>query len=199
MTMENAVSQLQRIGLKLFVGQSSSFDLRELVPIYHRWIQQHGVEGLLVDVADYQHVPGGPGVMLVAHEGNYAMDLAGGRTGLLYYRKQPAPGSLTERLVSLARTVLLAAQRLEEEPSLAGRIEFPGNEMQLVANDRLLAPNSEETLAAITPSMNELLAMLYGGAKCEIVREADPAERFAVDIRAAQPVAVRDLLLRLEA
>jgi hypothetical protein len=137
--------------------------------------------------------------MLVAHEGNYAMDLAGGRTGLLYYRKQPAPGSLTERLVSLARTVLLAAQRLEEEPSLAGRIEFLGNEMQLVANDRLLAPNSEETLAAITPSMNELLAMLYGGAKCEIVREADPAERFAVDIRAAQPVAVRDLLLRLEA
>ena len=46
--MENAVSQLQRIGLKLFVGKSSSFTLRELVPIYHRWIQQHGVEGLLV-------------------------------------------------------------------------------------------------------------------------------------------------------
>jgi hypothetical protein len=196
--MENAVSQLQRIGLKLFVGKSSSFTLRELVPIYHRWIQQHAVEGLLIDVADYQHVPGGPGVMLVAHEGNYAMDLADSRTGLLYYRKQPATGSLTDRFVSLARTVLLAARRLEEEPSLAGRIEFPGNEWELLANDRLLAPNSDETFAAIAPSMNELLAKLFAGAKCEVVRETDAAERFSVDIRAPQPVAVRDLLVRLE-
>jgi hypothetical protein len=154
---------------------------------------------LLIDVADYQHVPGGPGVMLVAHEGNYSMDLAGGRRGLLYYRKQPAMGSLTERLVSLARTVLVAARQLEEEPSLAGRIEFPGHELQLVANDRLLAPNSEETLAALAPSMNALLAKLYDGARCGVVREPDPAERFSVTIRAAQPVAVRDLLARLEA
>jgi hypothetical protein len=195
--MENAVSQLQRIGLKLFVGKASSFALRDLVPIYHRWIQEHAIDGLLIDVADYQHVPSGPGVMLVAHEGNYAMDLAEGRTGLLYYRKQPVAGTLTERLVSLARTVLFAAKRLEAEPSLAGRIEFPGNELQLIANDRLLAPNSEETLAAIRPSMNELLAKLYDGAKCDVQRETDPGERFRVSIRAPLPVAVRDLLARL--
>lgn len=195
--MENAVSQLQRVGLKLFVDDSSSFALRELVPIYHRWIQQHVVEGVLIDVADYQHVPGGPGVMLVAHEGNYAMDLED-RRGLLYYRKQPVDGSLTERLVSLARTVLVAARQLEQEPSLAGRIRFPGNELQIVANDRLLAPNSEETFAAIAPSMNELLARLYDGVECEVRRESDPRERFSVMIRAPQPVAVAELLTRLE-
>lgn len=194
--MENAISQLQRIGLKLFVGKSS-FALRDLVPIYHRWIQQHLVDGLPIDVADYQHVPGGPGVMLVAHEGNYAMDLGEGRTGLLYYRKQPVAGSLGERFVSLARTVLLAAKQLEEEPSLAGRIEFPGNELQLIANDRLLAPNCEDTFAAISPAMNDLLAKLYDGAKCEIQREADPGELFRVSIRAPKPVAVGDLLARL--
>jgi hypothetical protein len=197
--MENAISQLQRIGIKLFVGKSSSFTLRELVPVYHRWIQQHAIEGLPIDVADYQHVPSGPGVMLVAHEGNYAMDLGGGRTGLLYYRKQPVAGSLSERLTSIARTVLLAAKQLGEEPSLAGRIEFPGNELQLIANDRLLAPNSEETLAAIAPSMNELVGKLFDGAKCEILREQDPGERFSVNIRAPQPVAVAQLLARIEA
>lgn len=196
--MENGVSQLQRIGLKLFVGDSSSFALGELVPIYHRWIQQHTVEGTLIDVADYQHVPEGPGIMLVAHEGNYAMDLAGGRTGLLYYRKQPVAGSLVERLASLARTVLLAAKRLEEEPSLAGRIQFPGNELQIVANDRLLAPNSEETLAAFTPALNGFLDKLYDGAKCDIQPEADPRERFAVRVRATEPIALGQLLTRLD-
>lgn len=196
--MENAVSQLQRIGLKLFIDDSSSFALRELVPVYHRWIQQHVVEGVLIDVADYQHVPGGPGVMLIAHEGNYAMDLGGGRRGLLYYRKQPAAGSLGDRLVSLARTVLIAAKLLEEEPSLAGRIRFPGNQLQLVANDRLLAPNSEETLTAIAPSMNGLLAKMYDGAQCEVLREVDTRERFSVRIQAPQPVAVAELLARLE-
>jgi hypothetical protein len=99
--------------------------------------------------------------------------------------------------VSLARTVLLAAKQLEQEPSLTGRIEFPGNELQLVANDRLLAPNSEETFAAIAPAMNELLAKLYDGAKCEIQREADPSELFRVSIRAPKPVGVGDLLGRL--
>lgn len=196
--MENAVSQLQRIGLKLFVEKSSSFELHELVPVYHRWIQQHAVDGMLIDVADYRHVPTGPGVLLVAHEGNYAMDLGDGRKGLLYYRKQPAAGSLSERLVSLARTVLIAADKLEQEPALADRIRFTGNELQLIANDRLLAPNSEETLVAIRPSMNELLGKLYGETHCEIVREPDPGERFSVDIRAPQPVAVRELLERLE-
>jgi hypothetical protein len=116
----------------------------------------------------------------------------------LYYRKQPLAGSLSERLASVTRTVLLAAKQLEEEPSLAGRIEFPGNELQLLANDRLLAPNSEETFAAIAPSMNGLLDKLFGGTKCEIDRETDPGERFSVTIRAPQPVAVRELLARLE-
>ena len=49
MTMEDAVSQLQRIGFKLFVAKTSSFALREIVPVYHRWIQQRAVEGLLID------------------------------------------------------------------------------------------------------------------------------------------------------
>jgi len=195
--MENAVSQLQRIGLKLFVAKEASFELHELVPVYHRWIQQGAVEGMLIDVADYRHVPNGPGVMLVAHEGNYAMDLAGGRRGFLYYRKQPTSGSLPERLVSVTRTVLLAASKLEEEPSLAGRVRFAGNEIQLIANDRLLAPNSEETLAAMRPAIDELLGKLYGEAQCEVARETDAGERFSVDVRAPEPVAIRDLLTRL--
>lgn len=106
---------------------------------------------------------------------------------------------MSERLVSVARTVLLAANKLEEEPSLAGRIEFSGNELQLIANDRLLAPNSEATLAAIRPAMNEFLTKLYGEAQCEVVRETDPGERFSLDIRVPQRSKVRELLARLAA
>ena len=39
---------------------------------------------MLIDVADYGHVPQGPGVVLVAHEANIYLDRLDGRTGLTY-------------------------------------------------------------------------------------------------------------------
>src|SRR4030095_5221476 len=74
--MGAAIEALQRIGVKLFAADGSSVQPREFVPIFHRWIQTQAVANhLLIDVADYAHVPDGPGVLLVAHEGNFSLDL----------------------------------------------------------------------------------------------------------------------------
>ena len=59
---------------------------------------------LLIDVADYEHVPNGPGTVLVSHEANIHLDLADGRPGLLYIRKQPLKGDLRERIRALSAT-----------------------------------------------------------------------------------------------
>jgi hypothetical protein len=62
-----------------------------IVPVFHRWIQQKSFPNhLLVDVADYAHVPEGPGTLLVSHEANIHFDRDGGKPGVLYVRKQPA-------------------------------------------------------------------------------------------------------------
>jgi hypothetical protein len=97
---------LHKFGIKLFAVDAKRFDILKLIPMYHRWIQQKALEDLLIDVADYSHVPAGPGVMLIAHEGNYALDETGHQRGVVYYSKHTLSGELPERFAQVARKTL---------------------------------------------------------------------------------------------
>jgi len=195
--MQSPVDELQRIGCKVFFDPAQSVELDKVVPVFHRWIQTGAVEGMLIDVADYAHVPQGPGILLVAHEGNYAVDISGGRAGMLYYSKQPLPGDLGQRLRQVCSLALRAAQLLEEESALNGATRVPGDAIRLFANDRLRAPNGEATMKALRPAIDGLVAALYPDATCELRGTTDPRERFTVDIHAPAPVPVATLLQRL--
>src|SRR5438128_6018693 len=115
---------LHKFGIKFFAAPPTEVRLAEFIPVFHRWIQNHVVEGLLIDVADYSHIVDGPGIVLVAHDGNYAMDETGGRLGLLYVRKQPLAGDLAVRLARAAEIALEACGELEGAPEFAGRLKF---------------------------------------------------------------------------
>lgn len=195
--MPPALDELQRIGLKLFLADAARVDPRELVPVFHRWIQAGVSDQLLIDVADYTHVPDGPGVVLVAHEGNLALDGGAGRRGLQYYRKQPADGPLASRLTALCRLLVEAAARLESEPALEGRLRFLGNELQIVANDRLRAPNDEDTFAMLRATLDPFTGRLYPGLPVVVTRNPDPRERLTVSVRADGPVTLDELSRRL--
>ena len=178
---------LQKLNVKFFVENPASIKLEEFIPVFHRWIQEHRVEGILVDVADYTHLPDGPGVVLIGHEADYSMDSAEGPLGLLYNRKTPLDGGI---LVAF-RAALDACAKLEAEPEFKGRFKFKTGEALLIVNDRLAAPNIDETLAAIKPDLEAALSKLYPGAKPEIRRSAtDPRERFGVRV-AGLPSPVR--------
>jgi len=195
--MESPVAELQRIGCKIFFAPATSIQLDKVVPIFHRWIQTSAVAGMLIDVADYAHVPAGPGILLVAHEGNYALDVSGGRPGMLYYSKQPISGDVAQRLRRVCALALHAASLLEGEPALNGAVRIAGDELRLFANDRLRAPNSKATMDALRPAVDALLSTLYPGATCALSGATDPRERFTVDIHAPAPVPVATLLTRL--
>ncbi len=188
---------LQRIGIKFFAELPAPVDLSRFIPLFHRWIQTAAVEGLLIDVADYSHVPDGPGIMLIAHEGHYAIDSTGGRVGLLYDRKRHLDGDPAAGLGAACRVALRACQQLESAEELKGSMRFPGDELQIIANDRLAAPNTDQTMAAFQPLLRPLLGTLYGDGKWEISRPEDRRERFSVTVKAAAPVAVSTLLERL--
>jgi hypothetical protein len=189
------VTELQRLGVKVFCEDGDSIALPELIPVFHRWIQRRELDQLLIDVADYSHVAAGPGVLLVAHEGNYGMDEGGGRRGLVYYAKQSSVGGVAERLKAVCRTVLTACERLAGEPELEGRLRFRGDEVFVFANDRLLAPNTDETFAVLEPAVRELAGKLYPGEECTLAREADPKERFAVTVSSRDASVVPTTLL----
>src|SRR5947209_3539668 len=107
-------SDMQHINVKIF-AREAAIDLADAIPVFHRWIQESVAEELLVDVADYRHVPEGPGVLLVAHEAIYSLDQADGRLGLLYNRKSALNGDDQSRLRQAFGAALAACQRLEEE------------------------------------------------------------------------------------
>ena len=191
--------ELQKFGIKLFAVEPADVRLTEFIPVFHRWIQNRVVEGLLIDVADYGHVVDGPGIVLVAHEGNYAMDETGGRLGLLYLRKQPLGGDLAGRLARAAEIALEACRELERAPELAGRLKFRTDEILVFANDRLVAPNTEETWKTFEPELGEFLSRLFPGAELELERERDPKERFTMTVKVKGMSDVGTLLARLAA
>src|SRR5579863_1712270 len=93
---------LQHVNVKLLAGDSAGVDLEPLIPIFHGWIRDRVFEELLLDVADYRHVPEGPGVMVIGHQANYSVDNAGNRLGVRYNRKSTLDGTNQDRLKQAA-------------------------------------------------------------------------------------------------
>src|SRR5215468_8447482 len=132
--------EIHRLGIKFFAADPASIRLEDFIPLFHGWIQRQAVpKHLLIDVHDYSHIQGGPGILLVGHEGNFSMDMADGKSGLFYYRKQPLDGA---GLAAVLKSALHGCRCLEEETSL----RFKTSEFVLISNDRLNAPNEAETL-----------------------------------------------------
>ena len=192
--MSAPVEALQRMGLKLFAAEGTSIRPQAFVPVFHRWIQSRAIDAhLLIDVADYDHVPDGPGVVLVAHEALFSLDCTAGRMGLAYTRKTALPGQLADRLRALARHTLLAGRRLEDDTA----IRFRGDQLYFFANDRLHAPNTPDSFAALRPALLDVLRTLYGDVECSLTPESDPQQRLGAYIQVPGTVDIRRLLQRL--
>ena len=188
---------LHKIGLKIFAEEGSTVNLVEFIPVFHRWIQEKALDNLLVDVADYSHVHAGPGIVLVAHAGNYAIDETGNRRGFVYYSKHELNGNLLHRLTNVCRHALNACKLLQAEQQFKDRLNFPGSEFQLFTNDRLNAPNTDATWAKLEPEIQGFLDTLFAGTGFTLNRETDPRGRFQVNITVAEPVPVETLLQQL--
>ena len=177
------MQDLQRINIKFYLEDSAALSAEEAFRIFNSWIPTTTDE-ILIDVADYSHVPEGPVTLLVGHAANYSLDNHHAELGLLYSRKQPAEGDLSARLESALKASLKACQRLEAEPSLEGKTKFRGGDILLVANDRLNASNNAESENALRTELEPVLAKLFAGAKYAIERDADERRRLNLRIRA---------------
>jgi hypothetical protein len=143
----------RRLAVKLFATDAVPRDeLHRFIGIFHRFIQEAAVPGLLIDVADYAHVPDGPGVMLIGKDVDYGIDLAGGRTGLLTVRKHTGDAPLEALFRDTLSWSRAAAHALEADESAA--IQFVPGELEVTFPDRLAAPN---TAAAFELASKELL------------------------------------------
>lgn len=169
---DGTATEIVRIGAKLYAEDPAAIDLASYAGIFHGWIQRREPDGLPIDVADYAHVPDGPGVMLIGHEADRAVDLGEGRPGALYQRKRDLEGTLEERFRTVLEGVEWTAARIERDPAADG-VRFGRDEILIRIRDRRLAPNEDATLDAVRPALERALAAVYPGRTIGVERLTD--------------------------
>ena len=180
----------QHVNVKIFLTDDATFDPQQCIETFHRWIAQQSMQELLIDVADYRHVPMGPGIVLVGHEADYSLDNGGNRCGLRYNRKAPLEGSNQDRIGQALRSAGKACMLLESE--LDG-LKFSRSEFEMFINDRALAPNTEETSAAFESELSEFLRSVVGQSEFQIDCSRDARCLVGGVVRLASEVSLASL------
>jgi hypothetical protein len=151
----------KRIAIKLFTSRDVGLhEMQPFIGVFHRFIQEAAVPGLLIDVADYMYVPDGPGVILIGHDVDYGIDRTGGRSGMLTVRKRAgdlaAPGLLRDTMAMAIAT----AKALEDDDAVS--IDFAFDAALVAFPDRLAAPNTAESAALMTKELDATLRGFFG-------------------------------------
>lgn len=146
----------KRLRVKLFVENPEAVAAEKVVPVFQRWIQRGAIKNeLLIDVADYKHVHHGPGIVLIAHEGDYAYQFNDGRVGLSYTLKQHDSATLEDALSTALARVIFAAQLVHKESQLKG-LQIALDSVQISLLDRLQYPHDAETIAQVQAAITAL-------------------------------------------
>ena len=184
--IQSTMDGLYRVCVKLYAPEPTGIDddAAVFVPIFHEWIRERALgDTVMLDVADYAHVPDGPGIMLVTHEAAFALDRSDGRFGLLVQRRTPIEGDGAAALTRILKLTLRVAEMLEADPRLAGRVTFDRSAIRVESNDRLRAPNTDEGAAAFEPLVRRALEQVFPAGVAAIHRvESDPRHRLALDV-----------------
>jgi hypothetical protein len=195
------IADAVKVDLKVLAATRSPLQLERAIPVFHRWIQERSLDELMVDVADYTHVPEGPGVVLVCHDAIYSLDQGGGALGLLYSRRRETHASLgpiatlDDRLASVFRRALVACGKLERERDLAG-LTFPLDRFELAINDRRVGAAHGAELAR---SLERMAGWLFAGEQPSIeVSGGDHGERVCASIHRQRAGGTAELLSRLD-
>ena len=177
----------KRLAIKFNLKQNPSFPTKDVVAVFQRWIQEHAVEGMLIDVVDYKHVQNGPGIILIADEGDYGYDLGDGQIGIKYTRKRSLPDNLQAALHQAFRLAFIAAQRLEDETVLDG-VAFDYSSAKIVFIDRQHYPNQLDKFQAVQAEIVQFLSGIYDSELTVSRSYEDTREVFAIDYQVSGDV-----------
>lgn len=157
-------------------------DPEAVVATFHDWIRDDVVGGLPIDVARYNHVPNGPGTVLIGFTGDYAIETTGGVPALRYTLKRENQGSVAE-LVSLAVGRLQqAAERLRDDTGHAVDL----SDITVRIADKLVAPNTDEGRRLVEDDVVAAVAAAGGFARPVVsVGSLDPRDPITIVVRDA--------------
>ncbi len=168
----------KRLGVKFNLRREPELQPADILPIFQRWIQDHTVADMLIDVIDYKHVPEGPGIVLIADESDTAYDLGDGEIGLHYIRKRALPSELEAALRLCFCRALEAAIALEAEAP--DDLAFDFSRVKISFLDRMNYRNEPSVFAAVQAELARSLSEIYAAPVTLSRAYDDPRRLFAV-------------------
>jgi hypothetical protein len=117
-----------------------------------------------------------------------------------YNRKAEVDGGNQNALRQAMRASLIACQRLEAEPSLEGKLQFDGQEIEFFVNDRLLAPNRDSTREVLHSDFETFFKKLFRGSKYALAYpcSSEPRKLFGVSVKSLRSFSPEELLANLD-
>lgn len=170
-----------------FPATSPPASLDPVIGVFHRFIQRGLVEGLVIDVADYRHVPEGPGVLLVGHDVDYGLS----DRGLTVTRKRSSEATAGDQFRDAVRMGLGFLEALEYDGELEAA--FDRSRVTVTAPDRSL---SGEVAADLAVEIEPAAAEIWGDAKVTTIASENPRTSPSIGVE-ADPSAGDDALERL--
>ena len=168
---------MKPLRLTLAIKASPAADLEPAIGLFHRFIQRSLVEGHLLDVADYRHVPNGPGVLLVGQDVDYGIN-AHAFTVTMKRRGDDAAIQFRDAV----RMALGTIDAIDADGALP--CQFDPTQMSVSVADRKLGTNAQvqsDLLAEIAPAVE----MLFGpDAAVDPAAVADPRQAPEISVRA---------------
>ncbi len=173
-----------------FAASDALADLAPTIEMFHRFIQRGLVEGLILDVADYRHVPDGPGVLLVGHDVDYGVT----DTAFTTVRKRHADDGAATQLRDTLRLGLGALDAIADDGQLAAT--FDRSRFTVTAFDRRLG-SPAEAVEALHAELAPVVAELYGtDATVRTVVADDPRQAPRLEVT-ADPTSATSVLEQL--
>ena len=170
-----------------FAATEPPGSLDPAIPVFHRLIQRGLVEGLVIDVADYRHVPDGPGVLLVGHDVDYGVT----KTALTVTRKRTA-APLAEQFRDAVRMALGAMDSIAYDGELVAT--FNRSAVTVAIPDRRLEQDGVDLAADALGELAPVVAEIWGDdATIAEVERAD--SRRAPRLSVTAPAAAGDRAL----
>ncbi len=177
---------VQHVAFKIFVDGELDVDWNQFINVFHSWVAAQSMPEMMIDVADYRHVPNGPGVVMVGHEADYYMDNTDGEPGLRYVSKVARDEGAEQQIAAAFAAASATCGRLEAE---IDGLKFSRTEFEVTINDRAIAPNTADTrqqLESLLPSvLNSVL-----GCDASLTIQQDERKLAGARIVAASPVEI---------
>ena len=173
---------LQRIDVKLLLDTPPHPDIDAFLVIFDRWRQRKDHPCDWVDLADYAHMPSGPGILIAGKRDRFAIDLNPPGPGLLTSTRAGLEGTLEDRFREAFRRARELSRSVLAEPEFPAGFAVSAEGWEIYINDRLALPNSEASDALVRPA----LAAALGVAPGAIVRQDNSSGRLGYSAKLAQ-------------